>query len=79
MIEAKITNILIKQRIYTRLEQEKIRYGVRIILKEFYKLLLLYSVAFLLDCLLPTFIIHMVFYLTLTFNLYGTAKLCNVS
>ena len=62
MIEAKITNILIKQRIYTRLEQEKIQYGVRIILKEFYKLLLLYSVAFLLNCLLPTFIIHMVFY-----------------
>ncbi|WP_411830025.1 accessory gene regulator B family protein [Metasolibacillus meyeri] len=45
MIEAKITNILIKQQVYTRLEQEKIRYGIRIILKEFYKLLLLYSIA----------------------------------
>ncbi len=37
-------------------------FGVQIILSELYKLLIIYLVAFLLDCIVPTLIIHITFF-----------------
>ncbi|MGN7479039.1 accessory gene regulator ArgB-like protein [Solibacillus silvestris] len=48
---------------YSMLEREKLKFGIQIILSEFYKLLLIYLLAFLLDCIFPTFIIHLTFFL----------------
>ncbi|MER2109199.1 MAG: accessory gene regulator B family protein [Solibacillus sp.] len=48
---------------YSVLEREKLKFGIQILLSEFYKLLLIYLVAFLLDCIVPTLIIHITFFL----------------
>lgn len=63
MIETVIVNTLIKQKNYSTLDQAKIRYGVRLVLSDFYKFLLVYSVALWLDCLLSTLIVHVTFYI----------------
>lgn len=56
-------NALIKQENFSTLDQAKIRYGVRIILTELYKAIIVYSVALCLGCFLPTLIIHISFYI----------------
>ncbi len=63
MIETAITNLLSKQANYTELDREKIRFGVRILLSECYKLLIIYGIAYLLGCTLPTLIVHASFLL----------------
>lgn len=63
MIETVIVNTLIKQENYSTLDQAKIRYGVRLVLSDFYKSLLVYGVALWLDCLLPALIVHVTFYI----------------
>ncbi|WP_100332116.1 accessory gene regulator ArgB-like protein [Bacillus xiapuensis] len=61
-IESFIVNILIKQKNYTQLDQAKIRFGVRLIFADLCKFLIVYGAAFLLDCVLPTFVTHITFY-----------------
>lgn len=48
---------------YSTIEQEKLKFGIQIFLSEFYKLLVIYLVALLLDCIVPTLIIHLSFFL----------------
>lgn len=48
---------------YSDIEKEKLKFGIQIILSEFTKLLLIYLVAFLLDCIVPTSITHLTFFL----------------
>ncbi|WP_153733308.1 accessory gene regulator ArgB-like protein [Sporosarcina obsidiansis] len=62
MLETAIVNLLINQQKYTELDQAKIRYGVRIIVSELYKFVLIYGIALLLGSVLPTFVTHMTFY-----------------
>ncbi|MGM7634404.1 accessory gene regulator ArgB-like protein [Bacillus sp. Hm123] len=62
IIESFIVNTLIKQKNYTQLDQAKIRFGVQLIFADLCKFLIVYGAAFLLDCLLPTFIVHITFY-----------------
>ena len=45
------------------IDRERMHYGLKLVLSELKKLLIIYSVAFLLDCILTTFIIHLSFYL----------------
>lgn len=51
-----------RQENYSVLEKEKLKLGIQIILSEFYKLTLIYLIAFLLDCIIPTLIIHLTFF-----------------
>lgn len=60
-MESAIVNALIKQQNYTSLDQAKIRYGVHIILSELYKAIIVYGVALLFHCLVPTLIAHLTF------------------
>ena len=48
---------------YLPIEREKLKFGIQIILTEFYKLLFIYLIAFLLNCIVPTLIIHLIFFL----------------
>lgn len=54
---------LLNQENYSVLEKEKLRYGIQIILSEFNKLLIIYLVAFLLNCVMPTLVTHLTFLL----------------
>ncbi|MFJ8235576.1 accessory gene regulator ArgB-like protein [Ureibacillus sp. NPDC094379] len=54
---------LLKQENYSVLEKEKLRFGIQIILSEFNKLLIIYLIAFLLDCAVPTLVTHLTFLL----------------
>ena len=53
----------LNQEHFSSLEKEKLRFGIQIVLAEFYKLLMIYFVAFLLDCIGPTLITHLSFLL----------------
>lgn len=48
---------------YSVLEQEKLKFGIQVIVSECYKLLPIYLLAFLLDCVVSTLIIHSTFFL----------------
>lgn len=63
IIESAVANKLIQQGSYSELEQEKIRFGVRLIWTEVYKMIIVYIVAFALDSLLPTMVTHLSFYI----------------
>jgi len=54
---------LLNQENYSVLEKEKLRFGIQIILSEFNKLLIIYLVAFVLDCVVPTLVTHLTFLL----------------
>lgn len=54
---------LLNQKDYSVLEKEKLRFGIQMILSEFNKLLIIYLIAFLLDCFIPTLITHLTFLL----------------
>ncbi|MGE7093778.1 accessory gene regulator ArgB-like protein [Lysinibacillus sp. NPDC048646] len=53
---------LLNQEDYSILEREKLKFGIKIILSEFNKLLIIYAIAFLLDCVIPTLITHLTFF-----------------
>ncbi|MGE7664834.1 accessory gene regulator ArgB-like protein [Ureibacillus composti] len=53
-------NLLVQEN-YSVLEKEKLRFGIQIVLSELIKLLIIYVIAILLDCVLPTFITHLAF------------------
>ncbi|WP_223556601.1 MULTISPECIES: accessory gene regulator ArgB-like protein [Lysinibacillus] len=61
-LEKTLFNVL-NQEQYSFLEREKLKFGIKIILSEFNKLLLIYLAAFLLDCMFPTLITHLSFFL----------------
>lgn len=61
-LETTLFNFL-NQEEYSVLEREKLKFGVQIVLTEFYKLLFIYIIAFLLNCIVPTLIIHIAFFL----------------
>lgn len=46
---------------YTEAEKAKIIFGVQLLLTDFYKLIAVYGVSILLDCLLEVFIMHVSF------------------
>lgn len=54
---------LLDQDHFSDLEREKLRFGIQIILAESYKIILVYSLAFLLDCIIPTLLAHLTFFL----------------
>ncbi|MEL4024856.1 accessory gene regulator ArgB-like protein [Lysinibacillus endophyticus] len=53
----------LNQENFSPLEKEKLRFGIQIVLAEINKLLIIYLVAFLLDCFVPTLITHLSFLL----------------
>ena len=61
-LERGITNVLIQEN-HTEIEREKISFGVKIILNDLWKFVIVYSIALQLNCLLPTLITHIVFYI----------------
>lgn len=61
-LEVTLFNFL-DQEHYSVLEREKLKFGVQIVLSEFFKLLFIYAIAFLLHCIVPTLIIHITFFL----------------
>lgn len=61
-LETAVVNALVKQSNYSELDQAKMQYGVRIIIAELYKLLLIYGIAVLLGSFVPTLITHLTFY-----------------
>lgn len=60
-IENWIANVLIQEQ-HSELEQEKIKFGIKIFFNELWKLVIVYMIAFLLDCLFVTFITHITFF-----------------
>ncbi|WP_397536821.1 accessory gene regulator ArgB-like protein [Rummeliibacillus pycnus] len=62
-IESAIISTLIKQKNYTQLDQAKIRFGMQIILSNVYKTIIIYGIALVLNCIVPTLIAHLTFYL----------------
>ncbi|UKJ46026.1 accessory gene regulator ArgB-like protein [Lysinibacillus sp. ACHW1.5] len=60
-LEKRITNILIQES-HFEVEREKILFGVRMILNDFWKFIIVYIIAMLLDCFLATLVAHLVFY-----------------
>jgi len=61
-LEKRITNILIQES-HVEVEREKISFGVKIILNDFWKFIIVYIIAILLDCFIPTLVAHLVFYI----------------
>lgn len=61
-VETFIINSLIKEH-HTELDQLKIKFGIRLILSELYKFIIVYGVALILDCVIPTLITHLSFIL----------------
>ena len=59
-LENTLFNLLVQEN-YSVLEKEKLRFGIQIVLSELIKLLIIYVIAILLDCVLPTFITHLAF------------------
>ncbi|MFC5542826.1 accessory gene regulator ArgB-like protein [Ureibacillus suwonensis] len=54
---------LLNQEYFSNLEREKLKFGIQLILSELYKIILIYSLAYLLDCIVPTLIAHISFFL----------------
>lgn len=62
MLEKALFDVLDQEQ-YSFLEREKLKFGIQIILAEFNKLLIIYLVSLLLDCIIPTLIVHLSFFL----------------
>ena len=45
------------------MEKEKLKLGIQIIISESYKLILIYLLAYLLNCIVPTLIAHLTFFI----------------
>lgn len=60
-LEKSITNVLIQEN-HNEIEREQISFGVKIILNDLWKFIIVYLIALQLNCLLPTLITHLVFY-----------------
>lgn len=60
-LEKSITNVLIQDN-HNEIEREQISFGVKIILNDLWKFIIVYLIALQLNCLLPTLITHLVFY-----------------
>ena len=54
---------MLNQEDYPSIKEEQLKFGIQIIVSELYKILLIYFVAFLLDCFVPTLIVHITFFL----------------
>lgn len=61
-LEERITNVLI-QEIHNDIEKEKISFGVKIILNDLWKFIIVYLIAIQFNCFIPTLITHIVFYI----------------
>lgn len=61
-IENRIVNMLTLEH-YNNLEREKIKFGVRLILNDIWKIIIIYLIAILLDCFFITFFTHIVFFI----------------
>lgn len=61
-LENYLVNILIQEK-HNYIEREKIVYGVRLILNDFWKVIIIYLIAYCLNCFTATFITHIVFYM----------------
>ncbi|MGG1220784.1 accessory gene regulator ArgB-like protein [Priestia endophytica] len=48
---------------HSRLDQAKLHFGIRLIISNVSKLIIVYTVAALLDCFVPMFVAHVVFFL----------------
>ena len=62
IIEEKIIKLLIQPN-HTQVEVAKITYGVKSLISDFYKLLIVYGVSIALDCLKYVIIMHLTFYI----------------
>lgn len=60
-MEKSITNVLIQEN-HNEIEREQISFGVKILLNDLWKFFIVYLIALQLNCLLPTLITHLVFY-----------------
>lgn len=61
-LENYLVNILIQEK-HNYIEREKIVYGVRLILNDFWKVIIIYLIAYCLNCFTATLITHIVFYM----------------
>lgn len=52
----------LNQATYNESEREKLKFGIQMILSEFYKALIIYLTAYFLDCVIPTLITHLTFF-----------------
>jgi accessory gene regulator B len=60
----KLENIITKNLIqenHSEMEKEKIRFGIRLIVNDIWKILFIYIVAFILNCFMATLITHITF------------------
>lgn len=60
-LEETLFNLLIQED-YSSLERGKLKFGIQIVLSEFLKLIIIYFIASLLGCIIPTLIIHLTFF-----------------
>lgn len=61
-LEKEITKILIKDNL-NEMERAKISFGVKLLINDFWKIFIIYSITFLLDCILYTLLTHSMFIL----------------
>lgn len=61
-IESRIVQSLVQDH-HNDLEKEKIAFGVKLIMNDLWKVVIVYLLAFLLDCFFPTLYTHAVFFL----------------
>lgn len=61
-IEKKIVDALIQEK-HTDIEREKLAFGVKLIINDLWKLLIVYMIAIWLDCFFLTIFTHVVFFL----------------
>ena len=54
---------MLNQKDYPSIKEEQLKFGIQIILSELYKILLIYYLAFLLDCIVLTLVVHITFFL----------------
>ena len=59
-IEDIIAKTLIQEN-HTEIEREKIKFGIRLIVNDLWKILIIYAIAFILNCFIPTLITHITF------------------
>lgn len=61
-LENRLTSILIQEN-HDVVEREKIIFGVKLIVNDLWKLLIVYVIALCLDCFFATFITHFIFFM----------------
>lgn len=60
-LEERAVNILILEK-YNEIEREKIRFGVRLVFSDSWKVMIVYLIAFCLDVVLVTLLTHLIFF-----------------